>query len=52
MKDAIKSKRREMCQAIKEELFLKLGIEAEYESAIRESIEEARGVIKKVNESR
>jgi hypothetical protein len=52
----MESKRTEMCQAIREELFLRLGIEAEYESgresAIRESVEKARGIIKKENESR
>jgi hypothetical protein len=56
VKDAMESMTREMCQAIKEELFLRLGIESEYESgresAIREAIVKARRVIKKENESR
>jgi hypothetical protein len=53
VKDAMESKRREMCKAIEKELFLRLGNEADYESgrerAVREAIEKARGVLVKEN---
>jgi hypothetical protein len=39
--DAMESKTREMCQAIKEKLFMRLVKEAEYESGRRWALREA-----------
>ena len=43
-----------MCKAIEQELYLRVGKEAEYESgkerALSDAIEKARGVIEKQNE--
>jgi hypothetical protein len=51
VKDAMESKRREMCQAIQDLLVMRVSKEAEYESgrerAVREAIEEAKEVIDK-----
>lgn len=49
----MESKRREMCQAIKDLLAMRVRKEAEYEKgrekAVRETIEEAKEVIDKQN---
>ena len=56
VKNAMESTRKEICQAIKEDLFRRIDKEADYESgrekAVKEAIKEARGVIEMENESK